>query len=122
MNIRVVQTQGTDVATLKSPEILIKDVNTALDLIATVQYETGAHRIAMNKEAIAEEFFDLRSGLAGNILQKYINYRMKLAVYGDYTSYTSKALRDFIVECNRGKDFFFVANEEEAIAVLGNAK
>lgn len=122
MEIRVIQSQDRDIATLMCQEIVIKDVNSALDLIATVQYETGAHRIAINKEAIEEDFFVLESGLAGDILQKFINYKMKMAVYGDYTGYTSKPLNDFIVECNRGNDFFFVASEEEAMIALGNAK
>lgn len=40
---------------------------------------------------------------------------MKLAVYGDYSKYTSKPLRDFILESNNGKHFFFVESQEEAI-------
>lgn len=122
MEIKVTQMCGMEVASVKSKEILIKDVNDALDLIATVQHETGSHRIALNKEAVAEDFFELRTGLAGDILQKCINYRMKLAVYGDFGIYTSKALRDFFTECNRGRDFFFVPGEEEALTKLSEAK
>ena len=56
--------------------------------------------------------------MAGEILQKFINYRVKAAIYGDYSRYTSKPLRDFIYESNRGKDFFFVSSEEEAVRRL----
>lgn len=55
-------------------------------------------------------FFILRTQLAGEILQKFINYQAKLAIYGDYTKYTSKPLKDFIYESNKGNDFFFVAD------------
>lgn len=51
-------------------------------------------------------------------MQKYINYHGRIAVYGDYSRYTSKPLKDFIYESNQGKDIFFVATLEEAIDML----
>ena len=60
--------------------------------------------------------------MAGEILQKFINYRVKAAIYGDYSRYTSKPLRDFIYESNNGRDFFFVAAREEAVEKLAGAK
>jgi len=60
----------------------------------------------------------LSTGLAGEILQKFINYHIKIAIYGDYSNYTSKPLKDFIYECNHGKDFFFTATKEEGIEKL----
>ncbi len=60
----------------------------------------------------------LSKGLAGEILQKFINYQVKFAIYGDYSKYTSKPLKDFIYESNNGKDIFFVENEEEAMDKL----
>ena len=62
----------------------------------------------------------LSSGLAGEILQKYINYGGKIAIYGDFSHYTSKPLKDFIYESNKGKDVFFVATKEEAVQKLSN--
>ena len=56
--------------------------------------------------------------MAGEILQKYVNYGGHIAIYGDYSGHTSKPLRDFIYESNKGKDVFFVATEEEALAKL----
>ena len=57
-------------------------------------------------------------GLAGEILQKYINYDGRIAIYGDYSHYTSKPLKDFIYESNKGKDVFFVSTKEEAVDML----
>ena len=90
----------------------------ALDLAMTVKYETGAQRIALPKSQLAEEFFILSSGMAGEILQKYINYHFKLAVWGDFSRYTSKPLHDFLYESNQRKDFFFVDTKEEALRRL----
>ena len=53
-----------------------------------------------------------------NALQESINYGGRIAVYGDYSHYTSKPLHDFIYESNKGKDVFFVGTKEEAIGRL----
>lgn len=118
MNIEYLKMDGTDLAVVSSDEKVIVDVQTALDLAMTVRYETGADRIVIDKTAVCEEFFILSTGIAGEILQKYINYHVKCAVYGDYSKYTSKPLKDFIYESNHGKDFFFMATKEEAIQKL----
>lgn len=107
-----------DIAVIKSNEIIIKDVQSAIDFIITVKYETGCNKIALNKDAIVEDFFILSKGLAGEILQKFVNYQTKFSIYGDYSKYTSKPLKDFIYESNNGKDIFFVKNEDEAIDML----
>jgi len=109
-----------DIAIVKSNNIIINDVQSAIDFVMTIKYETNCNKIALNKEAIINDFFILSKGLAGEILQKFINYQMKFAIYGDYSKYTSKPLRDFIYESNSGKDIFFVENEEEAIEKLSN--
>lgn len=107
-----------DIAVVNSNEIIIKDVQSAIDFIMTTKYETNCNKIALNKNAVIEDFFILSKGLAGEILQKFINYQMKFTIYGDYSKYTSKPLKDFIYESNNGKDIFFVENEDEAIEKL----
>ena len=90
--------------------------------MATVRYETGCDRIAIHKSSVAEDFFVLPTGMAGEILQKFVNYHTKLAIIGAYSHYTSKALQDFIYESNEGSHIFFVANEQIAIDKLLAAK
>ncbi len=121
MNIELIKQNGVDIAVITSEEKVITDAQSALDLAMTVRHETGAERIAVDKKAIAEDFFILSTGMAGEILQKYINYHIKAAFYGDYSRYTSKPLRDFIYESNQGKDFFFVSTKEEAVQKLADA-
>ena len=86
--------------------------------VMTSKYETGTKNIVIDKKLIVEDFFILSKGLAGEILQKYVNYGGRIAIYGDYSHYTSKPLKDFIYESNKGKDVFFVATQEEAIDKL----
>ena len=113
--------RGMPVAEIYSEEPLITDTASALDLMATVKAETGCDRFVINKEAVAEDFFRLSTCLAGEILQKYINYHMKLAIYGEYSGYTSKPLKDFLYESNQGKDVFFVSSLEEGLDRLAGA-
>jgi hypothetical protein len=103
---------------IESEDILISDMQSALDLIATVSFEKGCNRIIIDKSTICEDFFILSSGIAGDVLQKFINYHTKLAIIGDYSKYTSKPLHDFIYECNKGKDIFFVGSLDQAIEKL----
>jgi len=112
---------NVEIAKVESDTFVFSDAQTALDFIMTIKYETGCRRILLNKNSLAPEFFDLSSRLAGDVLQKCINYKIKLAVVGDYSGYSSAALKAFIVESNRGKDFFFVETEAEALELLGKA-
>ena len=114
MNIKTIN----DIAIVNSDEMIIKDTHTAIDFIMSVKYETNCSKIAINKESIIEDFFILSKGFAGEILQKFINYQIKFAIIGDYSKYTSKPLKDFIYESNKGKDIFFVSTEDEAVKLL----
>lgn len=118
MKIETINNNNQTIAVVSSDEKIITDTQSALDLVMTVKYETGTNKIIISKKSIAEDFFILSTGLAGEILQKFINYQVKIAIWGDYSRYTSKPLQDFIYESNQGKDFFFVATEKEAIQKL----
>ena len=122
MKIETIIVNNIKIAVVSGPDAVITDVQAALGLMMTVKYETGAARLVIDKRAVSEEFFILSTGIAGEILQKFINYQVKAAFYGDYSTYTSKPLRDFIYESNKGKDFFFVPTKEEAIRKLLEAK
>ena len=115
MTITKIEKNGILCAIVDSDEPLITDTQSALDVLMTAKYEAGTKNIVISKELIVEDFFILSTGLAGEILQKYINYGGRIAIYGDYSHYTSKPLHDFIYESNKGKDVFFVGTQEEAI-------
>ncbi len=119
MQIEKIIKNNVEIAHIKSNEIVINDLQSALDLMMTVNYETGIRNIAISKESVIEKFFILSNGLAGEILQKFINYRFRVAIYGDYSEYTSKPLKDFIYESNKGHDIFFTDDLQKAIEKLG---
>lgn len=114
--------KNNDVAWIVSNQTLLKDDQSALDLIASVQYETDCDKLIVDKSCVIEDFFDLRTGIAGGILQKFVNYHKKIAIVGDYSMYTSKALNDFIYESNQGNSIYFVSSIEEAMLKLDSAE
>ena len=118
MQYEIVERDGVRIAVVPGGGARIKDAASALDLAMSIRYETGISRLAIDKEALCGDFFILSTGLAGEILEKFIQYRIKMAVYGDFSCYTSKPLRDFIYESNHGSDFFFVPEREEALRLL----
>lgn len=115
MHIETRTEQGRLVAVVSCTQPLITDAQSALDLLLSVRFETDADLLALDKRALPEDFFRLGTGLAGEVLQKFVNYHMKVAIFGDYSAYTSKPLRDFIRESNQGNAVFFPATKKDAI-------
>ena len=118
MNIKRVEKNNIACAVIRSSDVVITDSQSALDVLMLAKYEIGTKNIVIDKKLVADEFFALSTGLAGEILQKFINYSGRIAIFGDYSHYTSKPLHDFIYESNQGKDVFFAATEAEAVDML----
>ncbi|MFD7525030.1 DUF4180 domain-containing protein [Paenibacillus chitinolyticus] len=118
MNITVDQRQDSKIAVVSSEDVVISSVNDALDLMADIRYHHECDKVLLRKEQLAEDFFELKTKLAGDILQKYINYQLKIAIVGDFSGYNSKSLNDFIYECNQGNNVFFKGTEAEALEAL----
>jgi hypothetical protein len=98
--------------------VLISDTQDALDLMATVRHLYDCDKIVLDKSAITEGFFDLKTRVAGEILQKFTNYNVKLAIVGDFSCYSSKSLRDFIYESNKGSQVSFLPDIDNAVKRL----
>ena len=66
-------------------------------------------------ERIEDRFFQLKTRIAGNILQKFVTYGVRLGIVGDIARYSveSSALRHFVYESNRGDRVWFAPNLEE---------
>ena len=107
-----------DIALVHTDEVVLRDAASALEFMMSAQYETGCRKLILPKACVAEAFFSLRTGLAGEILQKFVNYQMRLAIVGEYDHYTSKPLQDFIRESNRGRESCFLPSVEEAVRKL----
>lgn len=122
MKMTVDQQGESRVAIIESDEIVIANVQDALDLMATVSYHEDCYKMLIRKSNINEDFFELKTKLAGDILQKYTNYKVKLAIVGDFDGYDSKSLKDFIYESNNGKQVFFAKDIPSALQSLHQAE
>lgn len=80
--------------------------------------DSAAEGIIVHQKNIDERFFDLRSGLAGEMLQKVVNYRLRLAIIGDFSIYESTSLKAFISESNSSNTIAFVNTIEDALIRL----
>ena len=119
MITRIVEGRCGKIAICNSEHVIILDGQSALDFIASIGYEHRCHNIAINKAAICEEFFNLSTGVAGEVAQKFVNYNICFAIIGDFSSYASKPLRDFIYESNKRGPLYFAADEHDAMQLMG---
>ncbi len=105
------------IAEITDDIILISNADEALQLMADLYYQ-DFNKIILHEENITPAFFDLSSGIAGEVLQKFSNYGVQLAIVGDFEKYPGKSLSDFIYESNKGRQVSFLNSVEEALGQL----
>lgn len=106
------QFKHLEVAEVVAEGFVLNTVEDSVDLIGNAYYQ-GFEHLAIHAHHIIPDFFDLKTKLAGEVLQKFSNYRMRLFIIGDFSNITSNSLKDFIRESNQGKLINFVHNLEE---------
>jgi hypothetical protein len=95
--------------------IAIRSVN---DIADTIGACFGADGLILREEDLAPEFFDLRSGLAGELLQKLVNYQLRTAIVVPEPEAHGERFRELAYE-HRSHDMIrFVRSREEADAWL----
>jgi hypothetical protein len=120
MIIKYHKTKGNSIiAVLIDDKFIINEIQDALDLMGNLG-SSDCNKIIIQEQNLHKDFFDLKTRFAGEILQKFSNYGVKLAVIGDFSKYKSKSLLDFIRECNRGNMIYFLDNLESALTRLEN--
>lgn len=109
---RVVNMSGHRVL-ICSPGGPILDSEGAATAFMSEAWAQEAGVLAIPVSRVSEQFFQLRTGLAGAIAQKFVNYRLQLVILGDIARWTaaSRSLRDYVYECNNGRAVRFVADE-----------
>lgn len=119
MEIKTHQINNTRIAEVISEEIIINSAQDGLDLLGNIYYQ-DFDKVVLYEKNITQEFFDLKTKIAGDILQKFSNYRVRLAIIGDFDKYESKSFKDFIFESNKTGHVQFVNTLEEALEKLSN--
>ncbi|PLX05910.1 MAG: DUF4180 domain-containing protein [Marinilabiliales bacterium] len=98
-------------------DLVLKELQDFIDILGNAYY-LGANGIVVQSQDLHNDFFELKTKLAGEILQKFSNYRQKLAIIGNYDNIESKSLNDFIRESNKFGNILFVSCLEDAFVSL----
>jgi PadR family transcriptional regulator, regulatory protein AphA len=104
---------------LKAGDGLVQCENDALDLVSACA-EHDASKLLVDAACLSEEFFRLRTGLAGAVLQKLVNYGIRAAVVAPPGAAQQGKFKDFWLETNRGSQLRFADDREAALAWLAN--
>ena len=96
---------------------LIAGPDDILDYRADARFN-GSDRMIIHEKSFHPDFFELKTKVAGEILQKFSNYRMRLAIIGDFSGFKGKSLKGFIRESNRTGIINFVGSLDEALIKL----
>ena len=121
MDFLLIQENGTKIAELSASNFVIKRVQDGVDLLGNLYYQ-DINKVIIYESNLTPDFFDLKTGIDGELLQKFSNYRVSLAIVGDFAKYNSKSLSAFILESNKYKHINFVSSKKEAIERLCSLK
>jgi Domain of unknown function (DUF4180) len=114
LTVKPYKINKVNIAEVISQEIIIANIQDGLDLLGNLYYQ-NFDKIIIYEKNITPEFFDLKTGIAGEILQKFSNYRVRLAIVGDFTKYQNKSFKDFVFESNKLGQINFVETITEAV-------
>ena len=114
MEIKIHTIDDRKIAEIISDNIVLQTVEDAVDLIGNMSYQ-GFDKLIIHEENMISDFFELKNKIAGDILQKFSQYSMPLAIIGDFEKYESKSLNDFIFESNKGSQINFVTTIEDGL-------
>ena len=101
------------IAEVQADDYIWKTVEDGTDVMGDVYYQ-GFDRMIIHEKNIHPDFFDLKTKMAGEILQKFSTYRVRLMIVGDFSKYNSQSLKDFISESNKGRLVNFVNSIDQA--------
>lgn len=116
MNLKISSciVQGRNTVIIDSQEIVISTSDDGLQLLGDMYYQ-GFEQIILHEHNLSPQFFKLKNGMAGEILQKFANYRMTLIIIGNFSNIKSESLNAFIVESNTRNTVNFVGSMDELI-------
>ena len=105
---------GVRVLELIADSTKLQTYNDAVDLVGKT-FENRATMIVIPVECLDDEFFRLKTRIAGELIQKFVQYRRHLVIVGDISRFLaeSSALRAFVAESNRGKEVWFLPSRAE---------
>ena len=77
--------------------------------------EHGSYALLLDRGTLPASFFDLSTGVAGELVQKLVNYDVRMAAVVPDLAGCPERFREFVAEANRGRLFRFFVTREAAI-------
>jgi hypothetical protein len=114
MTIQTHNSTDSCIAEIHSGEELVSSVEKGGDLLADLYYQ-GFDRIILSVHHLSPQFFDLKTGFAGELLQKFANFHMQLVIVGDVTPFSNDRFDEFIGESNKGFQVNFAKDVKEVL-------
>jgi hypothetical protein len=101
----------------------LKTARDATDLMSEA-WSHGAKFVVIPIERLGDDFFDLRTRVAGELTQKFVTYGTRVSVLGDISQRLaqSQSLSAFVFEANRGTNLWFVNDRDELATRLAAGK
>ena len=114
MNDQAYELHGVQVLELSAEGPQRGNDRDAVDLVGRT-WSNHAKLLVIPKERLTEDFFRLKTRVAGEMVHRFLLYKLRVAIVGDVSRYIeeSDSFRDFVVESNRGNQVCFVASIEE---------
>lgn len=114
MNYRMVESNGFKYVEGPHEGLMISRPNDAIGLVSYCG-EHDTNLVLLHAANLHEDFFNLKTGLAGAVLQKFVNYGIKVAAVIPPELANQGRFREMVVEANRGQHFrvFEEVNEAE---------
>lgn len=118
MEINIITVADENIAEIVGEGVFITTTDEAVQLMMDCKYGHNTYKAIFYQENITADFFELKTKLAGEILQKFTQYGFDIAIVGEFSSYGSKSLNDFIYESNKGGKINFVESKAVALEKL----
>ena len=114
---------GVRVLECNANGIKLRSERDAVDIVGAALSQR-CNLVVLPIERLNADFFSLKTRIAGEIIQKFVNYEVRLVIIGDIARHAdaSTALRDFVFETNRGSQVWFLADRGELELRLGAKK
>ncbi len=113
INFKLVEVEDLKYIEVYSCTEPIKTEQDALELIA-VCGECGTNLLMLHSEAVSEDFYTLKTGVAGKVLQKFVNYYIKLALVVPDERLNTGKFKEMASEPNRGNHFKVFTDTQQA--------
>ncbi|MFC5403150.1 DUF4180 domain-containing protein [Cohnella soli] len=113
MNVQIRELESKKYIEIISTTEPLSTEHDALDLISLC-WEHGINALMIHDAVLSEDFFKLKTKLAGNMIQKFINYGIKVAAIIPQETMDKGKFKEMAAETNAGNHFRLYESKEEA--------